>query len=477
MASTKGSFQMTGDILIVDSISSNRIVLKVKLSSAFYSIFQASTAQEALSACAREKPDLILVSSELADMAFGDFVDRIKACPEHKNTPVIALINDDNAETRLRLFRLGATDVISEPGDDAVLLARLRTILRDTHGQADLGLQPDTAEVLGFSEKSAAFARRGRIAALLPRMARQSGTRHVTQQKIGFYSALASKTAHQIERYDMPAGGALRQLKAEPDAVLLDLGNDPSAPNLGLLSALRTAPKTRNAKIIALTDYAKAPIAAAALDMGAHDVIDFDTHITEVDLRLNRQIRRKLDDDRILAGLRTGLRAAVTDPLTGLYNRRFGMSQLDRLMVETAQSAGSMAVILADLDHFKWINDRFGHAVGDAVLKEVSRLITSELRNEGIVARIGGEEFLILLPGVSDVRARQVAQRIRRAVSKASLTVGGGIPAIDVTVSLGGAIADCSDHQCPPMPETMFQLADQALYGSKSNGRNTVTFR
>ncbi|WP_339106808.1 GGDEF domain-containing protein [Roseovarius rhodophyticola] len=212
--------------------------------------------------------------------------------------------------------------------------------------------------------------------------------------------------------------------------------------------------------------------------MGAHDVIDYGTHIGEVNWRLNLQINRKMEDDRLLAGVKSGLQAAVTDPLTGLYNRRFGMSQLDRLATETLQNKGEMALILADLDHFKLVNDRYGHAAGDAVLSQVAQIMSGSLRKEDIVARIGGEEFMILLPNVTPAQANQTARRICQSVRNTRIQIGSlsgpASQSITVTTSLGVALLNGADGHCLT-PDALFRRADRALYGSKSGGRGTVT--
>ncbi|MEL7258557.1 MAG: diguanylate cyclase [Pseudomonadota bacterium] len=470
---------MSGDILIVDSITSNRIVLKVKLSSAFYSVLQAASAQEALAICATEMPDLVLVTSELTDMGFGAFNNQLHAIPGCQKTPIVVVTNEDDAQCRMRRFREGAADVINSPISDTVLLARLRTLMRNAYRDTDQWIKPDAAKALGFAETRTTFLRPGRVAAVTPcaHPARDAKSARLSWHR--FCNELTATTTHQLDRYDMRSGRGLKDMQINPDAVLLEIGSARDEHGLAPLAELRTASRTRDAKIIALMDNAKAPLAATALDMGAHDVIDYVTHMSEVDWRLNLQINRKMENDRLLAGVRTGLQVAVTDPLTGLYNRRFGMSQLDRIATETLQNKGEMALILADLDHFKLVNDRHGHAAGDAVLCQVSQIMSGVLRKEDIVARIGGEEFMILLPNVTPAQASRTARHICQSVRNTSISIGSlsgpASQSIFVTMSLGAALLSGADgHYLTP--DALFRCADRALYGSKAGGRGTVTF-
>ncbi|MDT4833453.1 GGDEF: diguanylate cyclase (GGDEF) domain protein [compost metagenome] len=156
-------------------------------------------------------------------------------------------------------------------------------------------------------------------------------------------------------------------------------------------------------------------------------------------------------------------RETQTDPMTGLMNRR----ALDEALAEYAEKQSPFAVIALDLDHFKRINDTFGHAVGDEVLIALAKAMRDGLRGKDRPFRIGGEEFIALLPTASAGQAAEVAERLRAAVAGQRMPDGVG----QVTVSIGVALwpQDDTSHQ------TVIQLADQALYASKQAGRNRVT--
>lgn len=153
---------------------------------------------------------------------------------------------------------------------------------------------------------------------------------------------------------------------------------------------------------------------------------------------------------------------AHTDPLTGLANRRAGRERLEQALSQAAP--GGVAVVLADLDHFKAVNDRYGHPVGDQVLREVAFRLDQELREEDLLVRWGGEEFLVLAQGADLEQARRLAQRLGAAVQERPV-----LGTIGVSLSFGVAVFRPGDSA-----ETLLERADQALYRAKHLGRRRV---
>ena len=159
---------------------------------------------------------------------------------------------------------------------------------------------------------------------------------------------------------------------------------------------------------------------------------------------------------------------AATDGLTGLFNRRYFDSAFARELARCDRSSSSLGLLLADIDHFKSFNDTYGHAMGDLVLKKVAGILSGALRKADVLARFGGEEFVILLPSVTARGALESAERLRQSVAGAGVHPGG--PRKQVTVSIGAALfpTDASDS------ESLLKAADEALYDAKHLGRNRV---
>jgi two-component system cell cycle response regulator len=273
------------------------------------------------------------------------------------------------------------------------------------------------------------------------------------------------------------AGEMIRAVSggAAPDLFILAVPAADSEFGLRMLAELRARPQTRRRPVVAVLDAPDQALAARLLDMGADDAALGPTDPEELAVRLDAQLRQKQRNDRLRDRIQDRLRAAITDPLTGLYNRRHALPFLDRLATTSAQEGRPFAVMVADLDHFKQVNDTHGHAAGDAVLCRVAQLLQANLRGDDLLARIGGEEFLIALPDTPRQRARQTAARLCRIVRQAPIEVAGA--RIPVTISIGVALdAGRAGNGAPPDVHGLLNRADRALYGAKAGGRNTVTF-
>ena len=161
-------------------------------------------------------------------------------------------------------------------------------------------------------------------------------------------------------------------------------------------------------------------------------------------------------------------RLAVTDPLTGISNRRSFLDRLQREHEAICRDGGVMALLLIDVDHFKRINDNYGHAVGDQVLRQLATTISDELRGQDAVCRYGGEEFSVFLSETSIGGAHSTAERIRLAVERARFSFNK--QDVRMTVSIGGTQCDSRDQRY----EDALVRADRALYRAKDSGRNQV---
>jgi two-component system cell cycle response regulator len=207
-----------------------------------------------------------------------------------------------------------------------------------------------------------------------------------------------------------------------------------------------------------------------ALELGAADILPRPIDTEELSARVRTQIRRKRYTDFLRQKLDSSMEMAVTDALTGLHNRRYMTGQLQALVGRAAQGGSQVALLVLDIDHFKSVNDSFGHDAGDEVLVEFAVRLATNVRAVDLPCRMGGEEFVVVMPGASLEDAGRVAERIRRDVASAPFRVMGGKEQITITISIGVA-ATTGDGDTP---EGLLKRADEGVYEAKAAGRNKV---
>ena len=228
------------------------------------------------------------------------------------------------------------------------------------------------------------------------------------------------------------------------DMVIADMREATRENALRLVADLRASIGGRDCPILPLLAADADDLAATLLDMGASDILFDGISAEEMALRLSIQLDQKRATDQLRDQIRGSLQAAVTDPLTGLYNRRYALSYLKCMLTEDGNANRNFAVMVADLDHFKSINDTYGHAAGDTVLAQVASTLSDKLRAQDLVARIGGEEFLIIVPDTSRGEAHRIAKTLCQAVQTLELQLAEtGMP-IAVTISIGVTLASAA---------------------------------
>lgn len=456
---------MSARILILDSVAANRVVLKAKLTNAHYCIDVCSTTSEARGAIFQHQPDLILLNMADRDEDQRGFCQSLRAAPETAPIAIIAVGTADTAAARFAALDAGADDVLPHPINDSLLLARIRSLLRVRSASQELSLRETTSRALGFDEPRVPFSRPANVLLI-------SGGPFLS----GSYTETLAKAASK-EPDIIPLVSALSNEAAQQKTDLLVIdATDPTADQsitFAMVAELRARKATRVAAQLVIVPKACPAIAAMFLDLGADDVAFSDITASELGLRAKALLHRKFQHDRLRAKVRSGLNAAVTDPLTGLFNRRYVDPHLKRLEAQSLSTGCDYAVMMLDIDHFKSINDMFGHAAGDQILIQIADRLRENLRAIDLVARIGGEEFLIAMPRTSARQAKLAADRLRRKVNSSQFDIGAGLDPVSVTLSVGVAVSNANAAQQQPVA-ALCRSADQALYVAKSAGRNQV---
>lgn len=244
----------------------------------------------------------------------------------------------------------------------------------------------------------------------------------------------------------------------------------PGFDGLEICRKIRARPVESYTYILMLTAKDRKEDILTGLDAGADDFISkpFDAHELDVRLRIGRRI---LDLEGGLLRSREALRIEATyDHLTGVWNRGAAMQSLEKELSRGLREGKHTGLIMADIDHFKGVNDTYGHQAGDATLREVTRRIRRLLRHYDTIGRYGGDEFVIVLPGCDSAGAERMANRIRDQIEADPISTMEGM--IDVAISLGVSNTDGSNYLDA---NRLIRAADIALYRSKKEGRNRVS--
>jgi two-component system cell cycle response regulator len=448
---------MAGRILIVESVAINRILLRSRLQGACYDVDLAADGRAGLQAALR-RPDLLLLDAQLTDICVTGFLARLRALLPAEDLPVVVLSDPGTPLDRTAIYAAGADAILEKSSDEQTLLARLRSLLRSRFETPAI----DGLPAMALAEDSAAFER----PALVGLVTARPETAIRLRKDIG---------AHLSDRIAVMTRGELlgerRPGDPVPDALVLESEAENPSSALQFVSELRSRTATRHVAIALIQPPRAGPPAAVAYDVGVNDLWPTGLDGRESAMRLKRLIHRKRQSDRARMTVEDRLRLAHVDPLTGLHNRRYAMPRLAAIADRGRTSAQPFAVMVVDLDRFKLVNDCFGHAAGDAVLVEVSRRLRGFCVDSGLLARIGGEEFLLVLPGIDGAEAEQRAAALCHAVEASPVRLADGTE-IPVTVSVGLAIGRPARNE---EPEVVMDRADRALLKSKSAGRNQVT--
>jgi two-component system cell cycle response regulator len=242
---------------------------------------------------------------------------------------------------------------------------------------------------------------------------------------------------------------------------------------LRFAATIRSDEATRHLPILAIVDADERHRLVKALEIGVNDLLTKPLDPQEMAARARTQIRRKRYTDFLRDNLDHSLELAVTDQLTGLHNRRYMEGQLGALVKRATHGGDPVSALMIDIDHFKKINDNFGHDIGDEVLREFAVRLASNVRAIDLPCRYGGEEFTVIMPGARLEDAQRVAERIRLHVAGSPFRVAGGKELLTVTISIGVATTVGEGDT----PELLLKRADEAVYEAKAGGRNRVVAR
>ena len=451
---------MTARVLVVDDVLPNLKLLEARLTAEYFDVVTATNGFEALEICESGDCDIVLLDVMMPGMDGFEVCRELKSNPATLHLPVIMVTALDQTADRVKGLEAGADDFLTKPIDEIALLARVRSLARLKLVVDELRARATTSATLGVT----------------------AAMRHTFDEGIGGNILLVEDRANSAERilsslsgrYDVDIEGAphqalLRAGESDYELVIVSLGLA-SYDGLRLCSQLRSIERTRHTPLLLLADLEDRQRILRGLDLGVNDYLIRPIDKNEIFARVRTQVRRKRYADCLRSNVQTAMELAVVDPLTGLNNRRYLESHVLAVLEQAAQQGRPVSTMILDIDHFKRVNDSYGHDAGDEVLKAFAARVKRAVRGGDLMSRFGGEEFVIVMPDTKLSIARLVGERIRAAVAAAPFGIDKGARSIPITVSIGVADSHSGDT-----PDALFKRADQALYLSKNGGRNRVS--
>jgi two-component system cell cycle response regulator len=451
---------MTARVLVVDDILANVRLLEAKLAAEYFEVVTAMNGVDALECVQRTKPDIVLLDVMMPGIDGIEVCKRIKQNPQTQHIPVVMVTALDQPEDRVRGLEAGADDFLTKPVNDVSLFCRVKSLVRLKMLTDELrtrNMSPADLQVMGLNRLQTEN-RPGKImvidnrAAIAERIRTALAGRHVVSVVEDPQQAVAI-ASEEVERYEL---------------VIVNLDME-GVDALRLCSQLKSLEHTRQTPILIIVDPDDHQRLLRALDMGVNDYLIRPIDKQELLARVGTQIRRCRYTEQLRLNVQASIEMAVTDALTGLYNRRYLETHLAHLVEHSINRGKPLSVMTLDVDYFKTVNDTHGHDAGDRVLQELSARIKANIRNVDLACRTGGEEFVVVLPATETAVAERIAERMRKSISGRRFNAGteGGLA---ITISAGiASLSGVNDKV-----EDILKRADQALYQAKRDGRNRI---
>lgn len=451
---------MTGVILVVDDVPANIKLLEAKLTNEYYDVITAKDGYEAIKQAKAHKPDLILLDVMMPGMDGFETCTRLKQDPEVSHIPVVMVTALSEPSDRVQGLEVGADDFITKPINDTALFARVKSLIRIKVLIDELRLRDQSGSQMGIMNDLVAI------------------NFDASGSKIWIIDDDAVQCRRMKERlsdhYDVTIfeehTAALDLARTDDVDVIVISTMLTDINGLRLATQFKAIERMRHIPIVMLVDEHDQNLMLKALELGVNDYLIVPVDYNELMARIKTQIRRKKYQDALKSNYQESVSMAITDGLTSLYNRHYLDTHLRNLVESSLAKGKHMSLLIMDMDHFKPVNDTYGHDVGDEVLRQLATIIIDSTRSSDLAARYGGEEFVVLMPETPFASAYDVAERIRRTVEETPFVVTHEVGTISKTVSIGiSSLIPVTDT-----PEQLLKRADNALYEAKHNGRNKV---
>jgi len=447
-------------ILIVDDDPTNVKLLAAKLYELNYTILKAYGGEEALQKAKSETPDLVLLDVMMPGMNGFEVTAQMKNCAETSDIPIILVTALDGSDNKTKGLEAGADDFLNKPVHTAELKARVKSLLRlKRYGdQLKARVHANGTALTPFSSDDTSSELR------LPNLLIVEDCPTDAKLIKSLLNSLACSilTAHSGEE----ALSICNNHKI--DIMILDMLL-PGLDGYEVVKRVKENVSTQGTQIIVVTCLQDIESKIKGFEFGVDDYLVKPINFNEFRARVNSLIKKKAYHDKLMGNFEVAVQAAITDKLTGIYNRGYFEHYLKNELKRADRHHYPVSLLMLDIDNFKLVNDRHGHLAGDKLLKETAVKLDQNIRDIDFLARFGGDEFAIILPYTQKESAVALAERIKVAIENCAVAVS---DQVSLTLSMSIGVADYAPGV--DTAQDVIQKSDKALYTAKFNGKNKV---
>lgn len=446
---------MAGRILIADSIANNRIALKAALAAEYFETTSVGDPEQLVNAVTTFNPDIILLATHLGDADGYAICKKLKLNPLSSHISVMMFAHcDEQIEWGKALVNL-VDDMQLFPAHSDLMMSRLRQMYRTKVELDTLKTHATATEQFGFDDSAITLP-------LHPQLKSNIAVIHAASKKSNF--VVAPSIGHS---YHLESGCKNAEILPNTNLIVL-CGAD---AQFQLLSNLKADPHTKNIPVICVLSPMVTNQTKRIFELGGEDCLAADVSEDKINARIQSIVTAHRHKAHFTGILEQRVKEACFDPLTGIFNRRHAQKYLTTCFQTSTDNNRNLVAMMLDIDKFKVVNDTLGHVNGDIILQQITKRITKNIRTMDMVARMGGEEFLILIPDTTLEHALEVAERLRTVVEERPFNLMAGKISQKITVSIG--LAKRTAHN--KTANDLVHNADLALYKAKAKGRNCIS--
>ena len=446
-------------ILVVDDEPLNVKLLCAMIPSEQYETASAFSGDEALKIVRDFRPDLILLDIMMPGLNGYDLTRILKNNTESCDIPIVLITAFSGSEYEIKGLEAGADEFLNKPVNKTELLTRAKSLIRLRQYKEQIKSRTCSINSVtsNIDEKNCLDSAELNLPTILI----------VEDNKID--AKLLQRYLHgepyQIKFTSDGENAISRSQQERIDVILLDLLL-PGKSGFDVCSALKEKESTQNIQIVAITGLSDLESKLKGIELGVDDYLIKPVNMHILRTRVKSLVKKKALLDRLCDKYEMAVHSAITDKLTGLYNRRYFDHFLDFEIKRSSRQKASLALLMMDIDNFKIINDTLGHLFGDKILNKLGDIIKSIIRETDLAARYGGEEFSIVMSNTGLEEATEIAERLRKAISEHNFDITNR----PITVSIGIALYPSDSTSL----QDLLSNADRALYRSKHEGKNRV---